>query len=99
MADKKFTHVIFDLDGTLLDTLEDLADATNWVCEQHGWPVYPVEAYKQFIGNGAAKLLERVVPAGVEITSELRARTTKGNENTCGEGNTEAIIEESPEKT
>ena len=75
MADKKFTHVIFDLDGTLLDTLEDLADATNWVCEQHGWPVYPVEAYKQFIGNGAAKLLERVVPAGVEITSELRART------------------------
>ena len=75
MNGKKFTHVIFDLDGTLLDTLEDLADATNWVCEQHGWPVHPVEAYKQFVGNGAAKLLERVVPAGVEITSELRTQT------------------------
>ena len=67
-----FTHVIFDLDGTLLDTLEDLADATNWVCEQHGWPPHPVEAYKKFIGNGAPKLLERVVPAEVEQTAELR---------------------------
>lgn len=70
-----FTHVIFDLDGTLLDTLEDLADATNWVCEQHGWPVHPVEAYKQFIGNGAARLLERIVPADVELTQALRAQT------------------------
>lgn len=70
-----FTHVIFDLDGTLLDTLEDLADATNWVCQQHGWPVHPVEAYKQFIGNGAGRLLECVVPAGVELTPELRKTT------------------------
>ena len=69
-----FTHVIFDLDGTLLDTLEDLADATNWVCQQQGWPVHTVEAYKQFIGNGAAKLVERVVPAGVELTPELHAQ-------------------------
>ena len=67
-----FTHVIFDLDGTLLDTLEDLADATNWVCEQHGWPTHPVEAYKYFIGNGAPKLLERAAPHGVELTEELR---------------------------
>lgn len=69
-----FTHVIFDLDGTLLDTLEDLADATNWVCEQHGWPTHPVEAYKQFIGNGAAKLLERIVPPDVELTEALHAQ-------------------------
>ena len=67
-----FTHVIFDLDGTLLDTLEDLADATNWVCAQHGWPAHPVEAYKYFIGNGAAKLVERAASKDVELTDELR---------------------------
>lgn len=67
-----FTHVIFDLDGTILDTLEDLADATNWVCAQHGWPVHPLEAYKGFVGNGAGKLLERVTPSIVELTPELR---------------------------
>ena len=66
-----FTHVIFDLDGTLLDTLEDLADATNWVCEQHGWPTHPLEAYKYFVGNGASKLLERAAPKEVELTQEL----------------------------
>lgn len=68
----KFTYVIFDLDGTILDTLEDLADATNWVCAQHGWPVHPLEAYKGFVGNGAGKLLERVTPSIVELTPELR---------------------------
>lgn len=68
----RFSHVIFDLDGTLLDTLEDLADATNWVCEQHGWPVHPLEAYKSFVGNGAGKLLERVTPEAVELTDALR---------------------------
>jgi len=68
----KFTHVVFDLDGTILDTLEDLADATNWVCARHGWPVYPLEAYKGFVGNGAGKLLERVTPSTVELTQELR---------------------------
>lgn len=67
-----FTHVIFDLDGTILDTLEDLADATNWVCAQHGWPVHPLKAYKSFVGNGAGKLLERVTPSTVELTPELR---------------------------
>ena len=70
----RFSCVIFDLDGTLLDTLEDLAEATNWVCEQHGWPVHPVEAYKRFVGNGAGKLLERVTPPLVELTDALRAR-------------------------
>lgn len=69
-----FTHVIFDLDGTLLDTLEDLADATNWVCAQHGWPTHPVEDYKYFIGNGAGKLLERAAPKDVELTQELRSQ-------------------------
>lgn len=70
-----FTHVIFDLDGTLLDTLADLAQAGNWVCSLHGWPTYSVPEYKMFIGNGAAKLLERVTPPEVEITQQLRDQT------------------------
>ena len=70
-----YKNVIFDLDGTLLNTLEDLAAATNWVCARHGWPGHTVEEYRQFVGNGAPKLLERVVPPGTELTDELR-RTT-----------------------
>ena len=67
-----YKYVIFDLDGTLLNTLEDLADAANWVCAQHGWPAHGVEEYKYFVGNGAPKLLERVVPEGVPVTDGLR---------------------------
>ena len=37
--------ILFDLDGTLLNTIDDLADAANWVCTQHGWPTFPVETY------------------------------------------------------
>lgn len=66
-----YKHIIFDLDGTILNTLEDLAAATNWVCEQHGWPAHKVEEYKYFVGNGAPKLLSRVVPDGVELTDAL----------------------------
>ncbi len=58
-----YQNVIFDLDGTLLNTIDDLAGAANWVCERHGWPTYTVEEYKQFVGNGMAVLAQRFVPA------------------------------------
>ncbi len=54
--------IIFDLDGTLLDTLEDLADSGNAMLSAHGFEPHPVEAYRTFIGDGMAKLVERIFP-------------------------------------
>lgn len=58
-----FSHVIFDLDGTILDTLADLAGAGNRVCAAHGWPTFPVDAYRRKVGNGMLRLVERFMPA------------------------------------
>ena len=58
-----YQNVIFDLDGTLLNTIDDLADAGNWVCDLHGWPTHTVEEYKRFVGNGLFKMVERFAPA------------------------------------
>ena len=57
-----YKAVIFDLDGTLLDTLADLADAMNRTLEERGFPVHPLGAYRYFVGNGVAKLVERALP-------------------------------------
>ena len=54
--------VIFDLDGTLLDTLQDLADCYNRVLQSNGFPPHPESAYKYFIGDGARKCVERALP-------------------------------------
>ena len=58
-----FSHVIFDLDGTILNTIEDLARACNHVCEQHGWPTFSIDSYRYKVGNGMLKLVERFMPA------------------------------------
>lgn len=54
--------VIFDLDGTLLNTIADLGNATNHALEQCGYPTHPLSAYPRFVGNGVRKLMERVLP-------------------------------------
>ncbi len=58
----KFPAVIFDLDGTLLDTLEDMADAMNAFLVREHFPAHPVDAYRYFIGDGLRKLVERALP-------------------------------------
>ncbi|MCD4700088.1 MAG: HAD family hydrolase [Phycisphaerae bacterium] len=57
-----YQAVLFDLDGTLLDTLEDLADSMNAVLSDRGWPTHPAEAYKYFVGDGVTNLALRVMP-------------------------------------
>jgi len=57
-----FRAVLFDLDGTLLNTLDDLADAMNSVLAAQGLPVHPTDAYRYFVGDGARALAERVLP-------------------------------------
>ena len=54
--------ILFDLDGTLLDTLADIAGAANAALEREGQPTHPALAYKQFIGDGVAMLFRRALP-------------------------------------
>lgn len=72
MAMRPYDTVIFDLDGTLLDTLGDLADSTNYALALHGLPARTLEEVRQFVGNGVARLLHLAVPRGTP--PELEAR-------------------------
>ena len=65
--------ILWDLDGTLLDTLDDLTDATNHVMRQFGYPQHSRDAVRRFVGNGARRLLEQAVPAGKNVDEALAA--------------------------
>ena len=60
------TGILFDLDGTLLDTLQDLADSVNHALAVHGYPARTISEIRRFIGNGAAALIAQSVPDGVD---------------------------------
>ncbi|MVX64488.1 HAD hydrolase-like protein [Clostridium chromiireducens] len=62
---KKYDTIIFDLDGTLLNTLEDLADSVNAVLRMYGFPCRKVEEIRCFVGNGVARLMELSIPDGI----------------------------------
>lgn len=61
-----YNTIIFDLDGTLLNTIDDLADAVNFVQKKFGWDVHSVDLVRKNVGNGIKKLVERSIPEGVE---------------------------------
>lgn len=66
--------LIFDLDGTLVDSLHDLADAVNGALERHRLPTHPVEAFRTFVGEGQVRLIEKVLPPGrQELRDEVLA--------------------------
>lgn len=63
--------VIFDLDGTLLNTIADLAYSTNYALKVNGFPTHPTEAYPFFVGNGINKLFERALPEGEKTVENV----------------------------
>jgi phosphoglycolate phosphatase len=73
----RFRAVLFDLDGTLLDTLEDIARAANEVLESLGCPSHPPQAYRRFIGDGVAMLFRRALPHD-HVEPELVDRCVEG---------------------
>ena len=70
------TGILFDLDGTLLDTLQDLADAVNYALSVHGYPARTVPEIRRFIGYGAASLIAQSVPEGVDSKPVLETFRT-----------------------
>lgn len=62
---------MFDLDGTLLNTLPDLADSGNAALSQMGYPVHPVDCYRYFVGNGMEELIKRLLPENCKGDLEL----------------------------
>jgi phosphoglycolate phosphatase len=62
----RYKAVIFDLDGTLLDTLADIANTMNSVLDKLGFPVFRVDDYKNFIGNGIRVLVTRTLPEKIQ---------------------------------
>ncbi len=66
MVKSVYKTFIFDLDGTLLDTLQDLADSVNHALRQYGMPEHSLDDIRRFVGNGVRLLMERAVPEGAQ---------------------------------
>lgn len=64
--------ILFDLDGTLLDTLQDLTDSTNVALTAFGYPQRTVAEVRRFVGNGALELMRKAVPEGADYQPVLR---------------------------
>lgn len=84
-----YSSIIFDLDGTLLDTLQDIATTSNAVLARYGFPLHTKEEYRHFVGDGLTTLMERITPEGTgkqkideccTLFSRLYAKNWK---NTC----------------
>lgn len=65
----KYELAIFDMDGTILDTLEDLTDTLNYALHKNNFPTHSIDDVRRFVGNGIPKLIERGVPEGTDRES------------------------------
>ena len=83
----KYTTIIFDLDGTLLNTLADLAAATNHALTEHKLPQRTTDEVRRFVGNGIRKLIERAVPADTpaELQEKVFASFNKYYKQHCAD--------------
>ena len=70
------TGILWDLDGTLLATLEDLADGVNYTMTKFGYPTRTLQEVRCFVGNGARRLIERAVPEGADVDEVLNVFRT-----------------------
>ena len=68
--------VIFDLDGTLLNTINDLGEAANYALSQCGYPTHRISSYPYFVGHGVTKLLERVLPSDSRSAENIQKLRT-----------------------
>ncbi len=86
----KFRAILFDLDGTLLDTLEDLADAMNLALAELDFPIHPIESYKYFVGDGIENEARRALPpqACDEATIKKCVTLARANYSRCWMKNT-----------
>ena len=67
----KFNLVLFDLDGTVLDTLQDLGDAVNYAMSMHGFPTHTLDEFRYMVGNGVRKLVRRAMPDELKGDEDL----------------------------
>ena len=65
--------VVFDLDGTLLDTIRDIAAAANQALRQYGLPEHPIERYRAYVGHGIRGLFQQALPEGSEAAEQVLA--------------------------
>ncbi len=70
----KYELAVFDMDGTILNTLDDLTDATNHALRTFGYPEHTIEEVRFFVGNGIAKLIERATPEGTSEEDRAKVR-------------------------
>ncbi|MCM1137208.1 MAG: HAD family hydrolase [Duncaniella sp.] len=80
--------IIFDLDGTLLNTIEDLGAATNYALHECGYPIHNLSSYPMFVGNGVSRLIERSLPEderSAENVARLREKFTVYYDEHCAD--------------
>lgn len=79
----KYSLAVFDMDGTILDTLDDLTDTLNMSLAEVGMPVRTKDEVRSFVGNGVGKLLERAVP-GRDFGRKVRGACGSVPQKLCG---------------
>lgn len=89
---RKYKSIIFDLDGTLLDTLNDIGNAANRVLSRHNFPVHTMDAYRYFVGDGIRMLVARALPADKQNESMIRTCTEEFNREYAHNWNNETTL-------